>query len=71
MRDELYDVDIKQTDKGHVKICGKLKDGERVLYGCIVVAGTESGGMIAVDGKGHERVINVLKKKAIDLVKVK
>jgi len=53
---KLEDLTFEKTDKGHVKICGKIREGNDVLTGCIIVAGETGGQANPISGEGHPKV---------------
>lgn len=52
---ELEDLTIKQTDKGHIEACGKIRKGEDILTGCVVFS-IMDGKPVALEGSGHPEV---------------
>jgi hypothetical protein len=61
---KLEDLTFEKTDKGHLKICGKIREGNDVLTGCIIVAG-EGGQANPISGEGHPKV----QEELLDFVK--
>lgn len=70
MGEQLEDLQFEKTEKGHLKICGKIKKGGDVYTGCIVVAG-EGVSAIPISGEGHPEVQKELLKFVRENVKVK
>jgi hypothetical protein len=68
---KLEDLTFQKTDKGHLKVCGKIRDGKDVLYGCIIVAADTAGQASPLEGEGHPLVQQELLKFVRENVKVK
>jgi hypothetical protein len=69
--DKLEDLTFEKTDKGHLKICGKIKEGNDVLTGCIIVAAEGSGQANPISGEGHPKVQEELLNFAKKNIKVR
>jgi hypothetical protein len=54
--EKLEDLTFEKTDKGHLKICGKIREGNDVLTGCIIVAAEGGGQANPISGEGHPKV---------------
>jgi hypothetical protein len=67
---KLEDLTFEKTDKGHLKICGKIREGNDILTGCIIVSG-ESGQPNPVSGEGHPKVQEELLDFAKKNIKVR
>ncbi len=67
---KLEDLRFEKTDKGHLKVCGKIREGGDVFEGCVIVS---AEGMTAtpIKGEGHPEVQKELLKFIKENVKVK
>jgi hypothetical protein len=68
---KLEDVTFEKTDKGHLKICGKIRQGNDVLAGCVIVAAEGVGEPTAMRGEGHPEVQKELIRFVRENVKVR
>jgi len=67
---KLEDLTFEKTDKGHLKVCGKWRDGKDVFTGCVIVA-AEDMKATPIKGEGHPKVQEELLKFVRENVKVK
>jgi len=67
---KLEDLTFEKTDKGHLKVCGKIREGKDAFVGCIVVAaeGMETN---PIKGEGHPEVQRELLKFVKENIKVR
>jgi hypothetical protein len=68
---KLEDLQFQKTDKGHLRICGKIRQGNDVFSGCIVVAAEGVGEPTPLEGEGHPEVQRELLKFVKENVKVR
>jgi|GEM_PF-5516657 len=66
----LEDLQFEKTEKGHLKVCGKIRKGGNVYTGCIIVAG-QGVNAVPISGDGHPEVQKELLKFVRDHVRVK
>jgi len=68
---KLEDLTFEKTDKGHLKVCGKMRDGKDVLSACIVVGAESPGQSSPISGEGHPEVQRELLRFVRENVKVR
>lgn len=68
---KLQDLEFEKTDKGHLKVCGKMRDGRDLFSACIVVTAGSVGEPSPLSGTGHPEVQKELLKFVRENVKVK
>ncbi len=68
---KLEDLKFEKTDKGHLKVCGAIREGGNKLYGCVVVTAEDMGKVSPISGEGHPDVQKELLKFVRENVKVK
>ncbi|MFQ6068005.1 MAG: hypothetical protein ACE5KD_00520 [Candidatus Bathyarchaeia archaeon] len=68
---KLEDLTFEKTDKGHLRVCGKMKSGRDVLSACVVVGAESAGQSSPISGEGHPEVQKELLKFVRENVKVR